>query len=211
VQSQQVQFFVFCRGYARAQEAAETPMKFPRNDVLAELDCILGNCAQLVKAEQADAAARNESPSTEPIRVSIICAGGNATLSEILAAHCFLVEQDPHLLASVEIRYYILPTEGVNDLANYIATCDAWYHRNVWTVTSHPQLLVPWLSRSDPQWGKIPIRLDSSRLILPSSLVKSAVENFVRHANSVNKLNIFTRLEGSISREESSRIGIFPH
>ncbi len=140
---------------ARAQEAAETPMKFPRNDVLAELHCILGNCAQLVKAEQADAAARNESPSTEPIRVSIICAGGNATLSEILAAHCFLVEQDPHLLTSVEIRYYILPTEGVNDLANYIATCDAWYHRNVWTVTSHPQLLVPWLSRSDPQWGKV--------------------------------------------------------
>lgn len=118
----------------------------------------------------------------EPRQIRFVIVGNNRFLQHVISAYTTIQSQYPDIGHGLECKFYLAPCTR-NDVANYLARHDLWYHRYIFTPFRSPfPYLVPW-TRQDEVIGD-----RSSVLSLPSQYLRQSILQYTRE--SQNNLNL---------------------
>ena len=113
-----------------------------------------------------------------------VCAlGGTAALHRLVCALVAIAREAPARLAALDVRVYVVPGAH-NAFAQYLASVDGWYRRNVYSAFRYPLQLVPRLRMSKA--GNVP-----DEVVTPASRLRPLLQNYFRGAAAVHRLRVW--------------------
>ena len=122
------------------------------------------------------------------LTVRLVLSGSDDALHSFLCAYMLVRQQRRELLQQLDLRLHVLPWGKRSELCAYLARCDGWYARHVYSVFRQPSLLLPSMRLEEEdiaaqQADSAARSTDATQLTAPAALYRSCVEQYIRESN----------------------------
>ena len=131
------------------------------------------------------------------LTVRLVLSGSDDTLHSFLCAYMLIRQQKRDLLQQLDLRLHVVPWGKRSELCGYMARCDGWYARHVYSVFRQPSLLLPSMRLEEEdittqQTDSNAARAtDPAQLTAPASLYRSCIEQYIRESNYTLPLRVW--------------------
>lgn len=136
----------------------------------------------------------------KPLTLRLALCGGNRLLHQFLCAYLSVLTSKPQLFEGLQLRFFVLPppafqTQGSSSpnsssAADWLASRDSWYFRNIYNPLRQPLFVVPQLSAEGLQDEKEEKHSDEDVSAL-GKLLRGTIETFSREASVVVPVTVF--------------------
>eukprot|EP00615_Pteridomonas_danica_P004746 CAMPEP_0114334864 /NCGR_PEP_ID=MMETSP0101-20121206/4668_1 /TAXON_ID=38822 ORGANISM="Pteridomonas danica, Strain PT" /NCGR_SAMPLE_ID=MMETSP0101 /ASSEMBLY_ACC=CAM_ASM_000211 /LENGTH=460 /DNA_ID=CAMNT_0001466283 /DNA_START=304 /DNA_END=1683 /DNA_ORIENTATION=- len=150
-----------------------------------DVDMIEHLCEAALDIKDGDGSKTNRKPV-----VKLVLLGDNTIVHRFILAFSAFQRLDPNLHASVHINVYLVPSQGNNDLARWLAMSDSWYQRHVFAAFSGGLNLTPTFEPQDPIPTGIAQELKVKDL-LPVQKLQDLLQDYTRMANQEVQVCVF--------------------
>ena len=137
---------------------------------------------------------RQSTPSdpSHSLSVRLVLAGGDDLLHSFLCAYMLLRQQQQQLLQGLELRLHVLPWGRRAELAAWLARCDPWYARHVYSVFREKNLVLPCMRMEDEDAASLGAAgSDRPEVTAPGAFYRSCVEQYVRESGYAMELIVY--------------------
>ena len=130
------------------------------------------------------------------LTVRLVISGSDDTLHSFVCAYMLVRQQKRELLQQLDLRLHVVPWGRRSELCGYMARCDGWYARHVYSVFRQPSLLLPSMRLEEEDLAAQPAEsasrtTDPAQLTAPAALYRSCVEQYIRESNYTFPLHIW--------------------
>ena len=130
------------------------------------------------------------------LTIRLVISGSDDTLHSFLCAYMLVRQQKRDLLQQLDLRLHVVPWGKRSELCGYMARCDGWYARHVYSVFRQPSLLLPSMRLEEEdiatQQADTNARpTDLSQLTAPAALYRSCIEQYIRESNYTLPLQVW--------------------
>ena len=130
------------------------------------------------------------------LTVRLVISGSDDALHSFLCGYMLVRQQKRDLLQQLDLRLHVVPWGKRSELCGYIARCDGWYARHVYSVFRQPSLLLPSMRLEEEdvasqQAESTSRATDPAQLTAPAALYRSCIEQYIRESNYTLSLRVW--------------------